>query len=216
MRSDRGTKLLLVLIAAALWALTMTQLVVPEAQAGFALGRPQAEVQRPMVDEAIPIATAPTSTRPLRWRVANAVEAVGVFGINCMTVVQVINTGPTAVDTDVEWFSVGGSSLYLGSATVGAGRTRGWVTDLEVDPGPFQIHSDADLPNFSGGYAHVNADDPRVLASAFRVCREGTGTAALISIGTIPVHAVGATAEYFQAGLPMMRGGPPVAAPDGS
>jgi hypothetical protein len=61
----------------------------------------------------------------------------------------------------------------------------------------------------------VHADDPRILASAAIVCRDAAGSGAtnieaMTDVATFPV---GATMEYFQAGMPVSWT-PPMAAPE--
>ena len=64
------------------------------------------------------------------------------------------------------------------------------------------------------GYASVHADDPRVHVSAYVICRDGTiGTTNIVGMTQIGTSPVGATMEYFQAGMPM-NWAPPMAVPE--
>ena len=204
MTFDKTTKVLLAVLALGVWATLMPQLELPEAQAGPspAIELLAPEGQRPLNDAAEPISRTPTSTRPLRWRLAHAQEANDILGVYCMTVVQVNNTTSSEVIVDVEWFKYDGSSLGLATQPVAAQGSMGFITDDQIDPGGFQTLGNADLANFSGGYAHVNVDDPRIVATGYVVCRTNVDDAELISMTQVAAIPVGSTAEFFQAGMP--------------
>ena len=60
----------------------------------------------------------------------------------------------------------------------------------------------------------MHADDPRIEVASFQYCRDGIGGGQNIaSITQVPVYPVGATMEYFQAGMPTTWT-PPMAEPE--
>jgi hypothetical protein len=72
--------------------------------------------------------------------------------------------------------------------------------------------------NFNGGFAKVRADDPRVLVGAFLTCKRDRATGfdqidAVRALTNIPAFPVGATAQYFQAGMPSTWA-PPMVRPE--
>jgi len=170
MRNDRSTKILLTLIAARLWALTMTQLELPAARAGTS-----ATVRDPLINQERPeqreMASAglhsPTSTRPLRWRIPWALHRNSVVpgSPDCATIVSVINTGPASNNVDVEFFSSSGNSAGLASRLVLSGDPDVFVSNTNVPLAPFLVDSTAAAGTFDG-FALVSADDPRILVTA--------------------------------------------------
>jgi hypothetical protein len=77
-----------------------------------------------------------------------------------------------------------------------------WVSNSAIVLLPYFADDDAQIAGFIG-YANVNADDPRILVTATILCREGTSGASKIqSQNDLPAFPVGATMEYFQAGMP--------------
>jgi hypothetical protein len=224
MHSDRYTKVVLTIIAIGLWALTITQLQVPEAQA-----RPQAGAgsgsgpavglrgqdtdellaleqfsqgrQEPL-DAAGPRPHAPASTKPLRWRIpwARHLNQTGAGTVDCVTGVQVVNFAPRTINVDVEFLNFVGGSQGMITRSMPAGVPQFLVTDDDTDETPLNIDGFASTGNFDG-YAHVNADDPRIFVTAVVRCGED-GKQLPVSITTVPAYPVGTTAEYFQAWIP--------------
>ena len=204
MTIDRTTKLLLAALVVGVWALAVPQFKIQEFHAGPSpvLGPDGVEARHQPVSEAIPMPRAASSSKPLRWRIAVAQEVVGATGVNCITLIHVANPGSSAVSVDVEWFNASGSTEALRTASVSAYTSKSFVTDDQVNPAPFFQSNTADLENFSSGYANVNADDPRIVVSAYLICKDGIGTSNLVSMSLVPAYPMGATAEYFQAGMP--------------
>ncbi len=160
---------------------------------------------------------AATATLPRRWVVPGVHETVNVNGVFCSTAITVTTAFEVKnfLDVQVEFFSDTGVSMgaYVGVPHGAPGVRTTYVTDSEVTPIWTVVDGDADLSNFTGS-AVVHSDDPRILVTAFEWCRSGTGAATtLLSVRDLPAYPVGATLEYFQAGMPATRT-PPVAAPD--
>lgn len=156
--------------------------------------------------------TAAPATMPMRWRVAHAAELVDTASITdfCMTMVVVMNTTSKSVSAELEWFSAPGSLLVTESFTLSALQVKYVGTDNEVLIGPFGLDVDSDQNDFTG-YANVYADDPRIVVSAYLICRDASGDSAnLTAMLPIPTFAVGETLDYFQAATPMMGGMPPM------
>jgi len=215
MQTDRATKVLLALIAAGLWIPVLSQLDISEARATSAPVVASSEADWLASDETGSGPLPPASALPLRWRVAQLSEMEGVGGGSCMTFIKVQNLSGSSVSVDVEMYGFGGSFLENISASVSTSGTGWWATDDVIKPEPFKVDHSADLANFYGGYAKVFADDPRILVSAYHLCRTGTGPSSeLISIDSIPSYATGASMEFFQAGMPTMAGDPSVAGPE--
>ena len=154
-------------------------------------------------------AAAP-ATLPLRWRVAYAAETASGPDDFCVTIVAVMNTTDKSVSVEVEWFSAPGTLLDTKPFTLSALQAKNAATDIQVDTGPFSADFNSSLDNFTG-FAHVYANDPRIIVSAYLVCRDAIGaTQNLTGMLPIPTFAVGESLEYFQAATPMMGGMPPV------
>jgi hypothetical protein len=148
----------------------------------------------------------PTSILPLRWRVAWAALETGGSDTFCGTAVAVTNTTTQIVNVEVEWMDRFGSSKGVSSLVTAAYLTR--VSGVQgnaatINNVPF-FHTDYILTTDFTGYALVTADDPRIMVSAFQYCRSDTGysTATVLSQTNIPAYPVGATADYFRAGIP--------------
>jgi len=224
MRPDRYTKVVLTIIAVALCVIALPRLETSEVMA--ASGQPEAVAaisrQQPGQDVSPipPNAEAEsrevaTSTKPLRWRVSNAFHDVDSNSSICGTVVTVRNAAPAGVSVDVEWFNNLGISEGLSTQSIGPGNIRVFWTNNNVQLVPFTaIGTTASTSDFSG-WANVNADDPRVLASAAIVCRDVAGQAAsnIEAMVNVATFAVGATMEFFQAGMPATWT-PPMATPE--
>ncbi len=223
MRSDRYTKVVLTVIAVALCTLALPRLDTAEVMA--ASGQPGAmagitqeqNLMPPMesVDPGSQRSRVPTSTLPLRWRVSWAAMVRGNYYTNCSTAIAVTNTTGSSVDVEVEWMA-GGVSLALRPRSVLSYATTVWIPDgaSAVNNVPWYAHDVASIVDFMGS-ALVTADDPRILVSAFQYCRSGIGYAGptILSQTNIPAYPVGATAEYFVAGMPATWT-PPKAAPE--
>jgi hypothetical protein len=194
----RSTIILLAVVTAALCMGALAWVVAPVAGAESASQPQDGLLPQVQASERIP-GPAPL---PLRWHVDHAVNMEGYVNTYCATSIVVLNVTSAPVLTQVEWFdNTTGSVGYL-EATVPAGRMRVFMTDVDVYPvivGGIGLGMD-----FFVGNANVHAKDPRIHVSAYITCRDGTGigsanVVALTSVGTAPV---GATAEFFQAGMP--------------
>lgn len=199
MRTDRYTKVVLTIIAIGLWALTMTQFELPEAQAGT--GQIEQERQeRRDTEPATP--HAPVSTKPLRYRIpyARHRNTTTPGYPDCMTAVSIVNVGPASTYVDVEFFNGAGTSLGIGTLLVDPGEPDVSDTDTGVESTPIFINQYVGTGSFDG-YALVNSDDPRIVVTAMMRCGENDAPVPS-TINSIPAFPVGATAEYFQAGMP--------------
>jgi len=201
-------KVVLTVIAVCLSALTLTVIDLPEfateAEATVAPASSSApqDLMKPG-GETGPVG-APAATLPLRWKVSWAVEDVTAY---CGTAVIVTNDTASTVNVQVEWFHYTGTSRGYSSLAVIAFGQRIWVSSgpygpTEIDPKPYYPDQSEDL-GYLLGYARVHADDPRIQVAAVQYCRDGLDTDKnIVTITQIPVRPVGATMEYFQAGMP--------------
>jgi hypothetical protein len=227
MRGNRYRDLMLTVIAVALCVIALPRLESPEAIAATSraeeatVAGPQQSVMSPneKADTASQGPRAPTSTLPLRWRVSWAALETGDFDTWCSTAIVVANTTAAAVNVEVEWMSSGGSSLALKPAAVPGYQQAVWIPDTlipDVNPVPWFATEfmDPGIADFKG-FALVTATDPRIMVSAFQFCRSTSGVsgAVVVSQTNIPAYPVGATMEYFQAGMPV-NWTPPMAEPE--
>ncbi len=131
----------------------------------------------------------------------------------CTSVIVMRNVGPDDITVQVEWFHLISGSLGHYEKLVPAGSSRNIVANNTVRSRPFTGGASAGFAEFHG-HANVHADDPRVHVSSYMVCRDETGASTnLLSVNSIGASPVGATLQYFQAGLPA-EWTPPVAEPD--
>jgi len=219
MRIDRATKMLLALIAAGLWALTFSMggpadLTTPaEASTNTSSRAAYRTPQKPGVDRAGP--RTPTATLPLRWRIPTAFEDINTNATFCTTVVSVLNATASLINVEVEWMQWSGASDTLRPKQLPANQMLHWVSDHQININPYFPDDDAGLEGFAG-YVNVHADDPRILVTAIILCRDDTFATPLAKIrvhDTIPAFPVGATMEYFQAGMPD-KWTPPMVTPE--
>ena len=217
MRTDRTLKFLLAMIVVSLWALTLTQVGTPVAGAAesaqpldetpaMGASRQSAAPGAKQADPNPGISKAPTSPLPLRWRVSWATLVTGTSYTYCGTAVIVTNTTNAGIDVDVEFMKDNGTSAGRASETITAYGNYTAITvgpSLTVNVGPYFYDDHIATGDFSG-YALVGGDDPRIMVSAFQFCRSSTGYSGAIvrSHTNIPAFPVGASAEFFQAGLP--------------
>jgi hypothetical protein len=225
MRSDRITKFLLGLIAVGLWALTMTQVGMPAAGATEPTspftGSPVAADPQPGATPHVPVVEmtpvppppGPTSTLPLRWRVAWAALETGSAETWCSTAVVVTNTTAASVTVEVEWMQSAGTAIVLNSKQLSGYQAGVWGLD-GINNLPWAVDHMNAIVDFKG-YALVTANDPRIMVSAFQYCRTDSSptTATVLAHTNIPAYPVGATMEYFQAGMPATWT-PPMVEPD--
>jgi hypothetical protein len=169
---------------------------------------------------AVELAISATSSRtpppawPLRWRVAVAGhQNLSVDDYNdCATTVTVMNVATTSTQARVDFYGqddafINGQSAVLDPDSV---LTLATLGGLAGSGGGMPLGFDVLVTtgNFEGGFAKVYADDPRILVAAFMHCRRdrtggGGQTDAIRGIVNIPAFPVGATARYFQAGMPI-------------
>ncbi len=222
MRSDHYRNVVLTLIAVCLSALTLTGIGLPdfttEAEATVAPASASQDLKKPG-GEAGPV-RAPVATLPLRWKIPWAIESAATATTFCGTAIVVTNASASPLDIQVEWFDYLGNSMAL-RPILGLGKfTQAiWVSGVTtassgIDYRPFNPDDWAGIGSIAAGFARVHADDPRIEAAAFQYCRDGLGiTANIMSITNIPAFPVGATMEYFQAGMPATWT-PPMAVPE--
>jgi hypothetical protein len=176
------------------------------AQEAFPTGR--IEAQKESLDQSRDTSRTST-TLPLRWYVSSVNEnAAGTDNAYCMSAVRVRNVTTSVVTAEVEWVTFQGVSLDVRSLSVPARGHRTFITDDDVSSEPFGSSDNANLIDF-GGFAQVHASDPRIIVSAFLVCRTGTGPATnIVSITNLPAYPVGDFLGVFQADLPMLHDSP--------
>ena len=155
------------------------------------------------------------ATMPLRWRASHAAETAELAGLTdfCMTMVVVMNTTNSSVSAELEWFSAPGTLLVTESFSLSALQVKYVGTDDQVLVGPFGMDVDSNQADFTG-FAQVYASDPRIIVSAYLICRDALGDPAnLTAMLPIPAYPVGESLDYFQATAPVLGGFPPVAVP---
>ena len=215
MRQDRYTKTVLTIIAVGLWVLTLIEIGGPVPSAQAHPTREQApqlpQAGGPMLPSGEARSDFGTSTKPLRWRVLVARQTTAIANTICGTVVSVQNLAPQVVTVDVEWIwisgPVGGSKGLTTVVLGGPGITNVVWTSIDVDLNPINGNGGVTNTGEFTGWANVHATDPRIHAAAHIICRDAagfTGTQNLTSIVFVPAVPVGATAEFFTAGMPGM------------
>jgi len=221
MGSDRITKVLIAMIALGIWALTMTQVGTPVStvhasatphlapEASSAPGLPSAGEGQTV--------RASTSSLPLRWRVRYAM-LLDNNESDCVTVINVHNLAPSSTTVDVQWLDTDSLSVALRSQALAPGKHlnlipmfSGGSIDSSSDPFIYVDWVEV-LGNFEGS-ARVFSDDPRVSVTAFLKCDTSPSDSDPSSIAHIPCDPIGATMEYFQAGMPA-DWPPPMALPE--
>lgn len=154
-------------------------------------------------------ATQSGSSLPLRWRVAFArYRTAGAT--HCATSVIVQNVAPTDTDVQVEAFEHFGTSLALSSEeTLSPSQQSAFTTNNDVNMNPFVAPITVlSVPTFAG-HVLVYADDPRVVATAYIICRTDDTSdpnAAIVSTTNVPTFPVGQTLEFFRAAVPEVPG----------
>jgi hypothetical protein len=138
--------------------------------------------------------------------VAWAALETGASDTYCGTAVAVTNTTSQTVNIEVEWMDRWGASKGISNLVATAYLTRVSIvsgSSVTINYLPWS-YTDALFVSDFLGYALVTADDPRIMVSAFQYCRSGAGIsgATIVAQTNIPAYPVGATADYFQAGIP--------------
>jgi hypothetical protein len=220
MRSDRGTKALLMMIALGIWTMTITQAGMParnvEASSPPAAAREHLpEPNLPVAVEGQPV-RAGTSSLPLRWRVRQAM-LLDNTETDCVTVIYVGNLTSSSTKVDVEWLDTDSASVALRSVTLQPGKHQNFIPYFAVGSltgDPF-IYIDwvVVAGNFEGS-AEISADDPRISVTAVLKCDESPSDPFPNSITAVPCDPLGATAEFFQAGMPAAWTPPMVEVPE--
>ena len=204
MRSDRYTKVVLTIIAVALCVIALPRLETPDVMAASErLPETAMAEQRPQEDSRF----VPTRVGPLRWRIPFAMERnedSSSLTDECHTSISFLNAAPGSTEVEVGFWNESGIGLGGTAATVAAHDS--WVLGTS-SPGnndlyPFRANRTVVTGLFYRGFAEVRADDPRILVAAFLVCRDDSGVTRTNSMTTLPAYPVGATAQYFQAGMP--------------
>jgi hypothetical protein len=195
----------------------MTQLELPEAKAGPqpTLGSGSGDVgaspaqdrmsqeRQDGRDAASAEPHAPTSNKPLSWRIpyARHMNSSGADSVDCVTAVSVVNFGPNNTNVDVEFLnSAGGSEGIANRLELAPWDPDVFVTDDDVLAVPFIYDKVANMGPFDG-YALVLSDDPRILVTAVLRCGED-GVLLPTVLSAIPAYPADSTAEYFQAAVP--------------
>jgi hypothetical protein len=217
MNLNRYSRITLIVIAFGLGALLSAQVGAPHAGA---LHNESSESEKRQsgavklnrdVDSA---PRAPQATLPPTWRVPIVHESIGVDGAFCTTAIVLVNPLATSLGGwEVEWWSDVGTSLALESdLALQPGVRYTIIADDQITPFWGVTDVTMDLDNFTG-WVSVHGD-PRILVSAFEWCRSAAGSGGtLVTVNNLPAFPVGATAEFFQAGMPATWT-PPMAAPE--
>ncbi len=126
----------------------MTQLELPEAQAGTGSTAQDSLMnqERPERREVVNAEPhAPTSTKPLRWRIPWALHknSLDPGRPDCATIVSVVNFGPAGNDVDVEFFNSAGNSTGLANRMVNSGDPDVFVSNANVPLAPFLVDATA-------------------------------------------------------------------------
>ena len=221
MGADRYMKLVLTIIAVALCAIALPQIDTPEV---VAAPEQSGSLRVAKLTEEVKLSETsivPRTAYPLRWRVSFA----GHKNLNeddtndCATVIMVSSASPTSMNVQVSFFGqtdvlVGGASALLLPESVQAFATSGGSGGPSGPVGgPFVADNSASTGNFNSGFARVYSDDPRILVAAFLTCRRDQQNAfeqinAVRGFMNIPAFPVGATAQFFQAGMPAASSSP--------
>ena len=208
MSPDRYTKVVLTVIAVALCVIALPRLEAPEAMADS--GHPRVARMEVPAGEA-GLGAAPALAGPLRWTVGYAAAWDDeTSGLNeCSTALTLVSSAPGPVSADVWFINKSGSLVGSVSFSLAPGDPYN-VMALGGGGNTWPLEADdyASTGFFTGGIARVYADDPRVLVTAFLMCKEGwtagvsSNGQAVRSIAHIPAYPVGATMDFFQAGMP--------------
>ena len=211
MSSRAIARLLFVVITVLLCAVVFLQSQALSAHAEAA-GGPQDELGEG-VNARTPTIAGP-APQPLRWYVDFALKkSSDTYDTYCVTSVIGRNLSPSELTFQVEWLDDTGSLGY-NECLIPAGRTRTVTTGFTPLSYPFLWGVYSDLTEFTGN-ANVHADDPRVHVSAYIVCRDAPATTGkIVGMTTVGVSPVGASAEYFQAGIPASSEMPRVTVPE--
>lgn len=140
---------------------------------------------------------------PVRWRIHTVLQEVVTPNPPCSTAVFVHNLSGATLAYELEVFSAVGNSLVNNTGTIGIDTVVFGTTTSgtgHVSFKPFGLSSGLNTEELPNGHAELRTPDPRVHASAYLVCRESLN-GALLSITPLAVTPVGATLEYFQAGV---------------
>jgi hypothetical protein len=139
---------------------------------------------------------------------------------DCSTVISVMSTAPTSMNVEVEFFGQNDAFINDGTATLAAGAVEVFATvggsggGSGPSGGPVSADTLVNTGNFDSGFARVHADDPRLLVTAFLTCNQDQSAGSILrALLNIPAFPVGATAEYFQAGMPAEMEALPVVDP---
>ena len=223
MRTDWLTKALLTFIAAALWLLAMSPgntpapAVAEEIPHGTAASTAGAGSQR--------LTTGP-ATLPLRWQVPYTTLDTLSGDTHCGTSILLTNPTSGSIDVEVEYFeSAGGTSMGHWPVSVAASAVASaWLNN--DDSGPLvYVNTEPFISNYLGaittddfsGRATVHADDPRIIVTAYMVCRSGLDIEAgakIVGMANIPTYPVQSSLDYYQAGLPTELPSAPTVAPE--
>jgi len=163
-----------------------------------------------------------TRSGPLRWRVPAVAERDGDRKTDdeCHTVFSILNVAPTDIEVEIAIHSQDNVFVAGATRTVAPDTSHTFMTATSgiSFPGyPFTPPTALWTDHLRNGFGHVWADDPRIIAAAFLICTENftsiDDSIKHISPSTIPIFPVGATAQFFHAGMPATWT-PPMAAPE--
>jgi hypothetical protein len=182
------------------------------------MNAPRAEAESPQSSSVLEGAPeqqgrAAAATLPLRWRVTPIAHLEGVANRYCGSQVIVKNLTNSTVTVEVEWFHSGGGAAAIDTGSIYFQKQASFATSLDIRP-VMNVNQVSDIAEITHGFVNVHASDPRILVSAIYYCNSTTGNAAAnVSMMNVPAYPVGATAQYFQAGMPA-RWTAPMAEPE--
>ncbi len=228
-----STKFVLTVIAVSLCTIALPRIEMPEVMA--ASGR-QGELAKEMTEAELPSPVGSPPERPagsyswpfpgppsssgsaalqLRWRVRHAVLYYIENNVNCLPIVSVRNIGPSSTEVTVDWSDHNSTSAHSSTFSVAGGATGNWglkrlgITNYSE---PFVIQHWGSISSNFRGSVHVQSDDPRISVAAFLRCDTAPADRLPASVNSLPADPVGATLEYFLAGMPA-EWRPPVEGP---
>jgi hypothetical protein len=134
----------------------------------------------------------------------------------CTTLVIVENHAPTAIDVDIDWYSFAHSFQGSHQATILAARSDcfGVFENGETFSGAPYFGVWIPLAEFQGT-AEVHASDPRITVTAFLHCDSVPVDNDPTVVNTLSAQPVGASLQYYMAGM-SPDWTPPVAPPEDS
>jgi hypothetical protein len=227
MSTDRSTKALLAIIAAALWMIAIWPTTSPETAAAGQVGTTTKAHPPQATGRAAERLSAGPATLPITWHVPYAMFDSTSIDTHCATAIMISNPTPGTISTEIEYFaSATGYSLGYASVSVDSHvATASWLYRdpgggpyVYVDTNPFiSDHIWHTVVDEFAGYASVHSNDPRIIVTAYMVCRDGLDVEAgakIVGMANIPTYPAHSALEYYRAASPGRPALPGVVTPD--